>query len=87
MTFNEDSIKHSRRNVQGVATVDGGLIWCDDKGELHREDGPAMITNNKFEIYYNHGNIMTKKQWIQWLKSGNPSISIDKITRLILENS
>ena len=53
-----DTILHYKcilHNIDGPAIIriNGDHIWYKD-GEIHRENGPAMITNNK-EVWYKNG--------------------------------
>jgi hypothetical protein len=66
-------------------------IWTNSKGNLHREDGPAVVwdINDQTDMtldYYIDGTRYSKDEWIQYLKSGQSSLDQKTLNRLILEN-
>ena len=70
--------------------IPDGEDWFKN-GLLHREDGPAINYNKetavKFNEYWIEGIVVSKKEWIQWLKDGKSSLDQKTILRIILENS
>ena len=37
--------------------ADGTKIWRNEKGQTHREDGPAVIRSNGSQYWYIHGKL------------------------------
>lgn len=49
--------------------VNGKYIhYNDEKGRLHNEDGPAVITGVS-KSYFIHGELLTKRQWKKRIQS------------------
>jgi len=44
-------------------TETGTVIYRDDDGKYHREDGPAIEYPSGFKIYYNHGKKVKKEEF------------------------
>jgi hypothetical protein len=57
----------------------GTIRWFDEKGRLHREDGPAIIMKNGYQAWYKEGKyhrdggpaIITKSGSKKWFKENN----------------
>jgi hypothetical protein len=56
-------------------------------GKRHREDGPAIIYGDGRCSLYIHNQLITTKEWMKWIKSGQSTLDQKTINRLILENS
>jgi hypothetical protein len=39
-------------------------VWFNDKGEYHRENGPAVIYKNNHSLWFNHGVPLLFKNWL-----------------------
>ena len=71
----------------GLIENAGGDKYWYINGKLHQEDGPAVEYAGGDKYWYINGKEVTKDEWLQWLKDGNSSLSINEVTRLILEQS
>lgn len=66
-SFNNKGNYHSLHNNPAVVNKHTGVeIWYND-GVLHRDDGPAIIKNNKYYYWYINGKHITSdvKEWIK----------------------
>jgi hypothetical protein len=51
--------------MKSIKTVDenGTIVYTNEKGQLHREDGPARIWSNGEEFYYLNHAYYSKENW------------------------
>lgn len=66
-----DFILSIKRNGAGLSHSESGpaiitrfsKIWCMN-GELHREDGPAFVSELDRKEYWTHGNRLTEEEFL-----------------------
>jgi hypothetical protein len=51
----EDSEHQVKNKIVHSVDEDGVQRWFDEDGELHREDGPAIIFSDGLQAWYKHG--------------------------------
>jgi hypothetical protein len=59
----------------------GNQIWCNKKGQFHREDGPAYINPDGYQSWYTNGKYHHTNKSFQ--KAAN--LSDEDMTAMILK--
>ena len=65
--------------VASTNSLDGTLEWRDEKGNLHRLDGPAMIQPDGHQEWRRHGDRVTRRK-PRRLGRGKPVVGVGKVS-------
>ena len=54
--------------MKRIVDKNGAIFYLNDKGQLHREDGPACEYSNGYKVWYLNGKFIDCKDQEEFLR-------------------